>query len=260
MCLILFGLDSHPDYSLVLLANRDEFLTRPTLPAGYWKGGSGILGGRDLVAGGTWLGVTRQGRFAAVTNVREPSSYDPGARSRGELVAGFLEGSDSPEEYLERSGGDTYNGYNLLVGDGTSLWYGSNRGPECQQVPNGLHGLSNARMDTPWPKVTRGKARLADATSRLDPQVPDPEPLFLLMADSEMADPKDLPDTGVGVQKERALSPAFIRTEGYGTRSTTVVLFSREGTCHFVERTFPVHAASPETRSFRFIMNHIVAT
>jgi uncharacterized protein with NRDE domain len=163
MCLIAFAYKTHPRYSLVVAANRDEFYRRPTAPVDFWPECPCVLAGRDLEQGGTWLGVSRDGRFAALTNYRDPAANRPDARSRGELVRDYLCGSMSPQEYLERvkaSGGD-YNGFNLLVGDAGGLWYYSNRTDVVAAVAPGVHGLSNHLLDTPWPKVAKAKAGLA---------------------------------------------------------------------------------------------------
>ena len=252
MCLILFALDEHPDYPLVLAANRDEFLARPTAPAGPWRDHPDILGGRDLTAGGTWLAVSRRGRLAAVTNVREPGRFRSDARSRGELVTGLLDVSQPAQSYLGAVDGALYNGYNLLAYDGQELLYGSNRSEDGHRVvTSGVHGLSNASLDTPWPKVVSGRSDLAGALRQLSGDSPDPEPFFAILADRDQAGDAELPETGVGLDLERRLSSRFIVSEGYGTRSSTVVLIHRDGTCHLWERTFPSRGGSAEDRQFR---------
>ncbi|MBO6576412.1 MAG: NRDE family protein [Rhodothermales bacterium] len=250
MCLILFAINSHPEYPLVLAANRDEFLSRPTAPAGFWKDAPERLGGRDLTAGGTWLAVSKVGGLAAVTNVREPSRFREGARSRGDLVTGALEALPDTETYLQGLDGSEYNGYNLIVISGGEAWYTSNRVEGQQRLAGGVYGLSNARLDTPWPKVVRGKDRLAEALSGLAATRPDLEPLFRLLADTDGAPDAELPDTGVPLDVERRLASPFIRMDGYGTRSSTVVLWRSDGTCLFAERTFPPAGGSAEDRRF----------
>ncbi|MFZ5510879.1 MAG: NRDE family protein [Pseudomonadota bacterium] len=239
MCLILLAWRVHPDYPLVVAANRDEFFTRPTAPAGFWSDASEVFAGRDLEAGGTWLGATRGGRFAALTNYRDPARNRNGAPSRGELVSAFLRGNATPADYIARlqprSG--AYNGFNLLAGDGHDMHYFSNVAEESGHIgplaPN-VYGLSNHLLDTPWPKVARGKSALTAALDAL----PDAEPLFELLRDDCQAADEELPRTGVSLEWERLLSAAFIRSPAYGTRSSTVVLRDTAGNTTFIEQTW----------------------
>lgn len=220
MCLIAFHWSPGSAQPLLLLANRDEFYARPSAPTRFWEQAPQVLAGRDLAAGGTWLGVTRQGRFAALTNYRDPRQ-PPGARSRGQLVADFLTGTQRPADYAAQVAADHggYGGFNLLVGDAESLWYLGNRGDEgCRPVAPGLHGLSNALLDTPWPKVERLTAALAD----LGPARPLTDYLPLLQ-DPAQAEDHALPDTGVGLDWERVLSAVHIDLPTYGTRTSTVL-------------------------------------
>ena len=252
MCLILFALDAHPRYRLVLAANRDEFYDRPTAPAAFWDDAPHILAGRDLQGGGTWCGITTGGRFAAVTNYRDPRTHREGMRSRGMLVADYLRGgmpADAWQERLRREGGG-YNGFNIIFGDGGGLHYFSNRGDAASPVTPGIHGLSNHLLDTPWPKVTRGKQALAELLTAGDELAPDD--LFAILADRTVAPDHLLPDTGVGLERERLLSPLFITSPTYGTRSSTVVLIGRDGDCAFMERSFNGAADHPGTAAFRF--------
>lgn len=248
MCLILFAYEHHPTHRLVLAANRDEFYGRPAEAMAYWPDAPQVLAGRDVQAGGTWFGVTRAGRVAAVTNVREPGRHRADAASRGALVADYLTGDAAPEAYLRdvMARADRYNGFNLIVGDAAALWYASNRGAAPRALAPGLYGLSNHLLDTPWPKVRRGKAALAEALSSASLE---PEPLFDVLADDTCAADADLPDTGVPLAWERRLSAPFIRTEDYGTRASTVLLMARGGHVRVVERTFA--AGSPAgTRAY----------
>ncbi|MEX2572030.1 MAG: NRDE family protein [Gemmatimonadota bacterium] len=241
MCLVLFAHDIHPAYSLVLAANRDEFHDRPTAPAGMWDDAPEVLGGRDLRMGGTWLAVTRSGRWAAVTNYRDPSEFERLARSRGHLVSDFVTGRQSPEGYLaelEAARGD-FSGYNLLAADRHRVFWSSNRAPGStprRPLGAGIYGLSNHLLDTPWPKVTRGKTALSDLIASPDDLAP--ERLLDLLLDRTLAAEHELPATGVTLELERALSAAFIRTPGYGTRSSTALLIRRDGGIHFAERRF----------------------
>ncbi len=237
MCLILLAHEAHPRYRLVVAANRDEFYARPTAPAAWWPDAPEVLAGRDLRGGGTWMGVTRGGRFAAVTNFRDAAPAAPDAPSRGHLVGAFLRGSDAPDAYLRalaaRAG--EYAGFNLLVGDGEELRYLGNRGGAERPLAPGVYGLSNALLDTPWPKVERGRAGLAAALAG-GGEV-DPEALFRVLWDAEPAPDARLPETGVGLERERMLSSPFIRGPEYGTRASTVLLAGRDGRVRFVERT-----------------------
>lgn len=245
MCLLLFAVEAHPRYRLIIAANRDEFYARPTEQAHLWDDRSGTLAGVDRLAGGTWLGITKSGRFAALTNYRDPRDMrppSPDEPSRGALVARFLAGTDEPEAHLASvsANGPRYRGFNLIAGDSSSLVYISNRGGRTIRIPTGVHGLSNHLLDTPWPKVERGKAGLLSLIQGGGELLA--EALLALMADETAPADNDLPDTGVGLVAERMLSPMFIRASGYGTRSTTVLLVERSGDVTFVERT---HAPLP---------------
>jgi uncharacterized protein with NRDE domain len=238
MCLILIALDSHPEYSLVVAANRDEFYDRPSRIAAFWDDNPGVLGGRDLKAGGTWLGIDRLGRFAAVTNFRQGQHEAPAPRSRGHLVSDYLTSGIEARTHLERVQRDAtlYNGFNLIAGDARELFYYSNREGRPRALEPGIYGLSNHLLDTAWPKVTSGKnalsALLADDASELVSN------LLELLSDRSQAADRSLPQTGVSLEWERLLSSAFIATGDYGTRSSTVVLVGRDGRVVFVERSF----------------------
>ena len=255
MCLILFSYDHHPRYRLVLAANRDEFYSRPTEPMAFWKGAPHILGGRDLQCGGTWMGVTRNGRIAAITNFRDPASLKKDAPSRGLLVSDFLAGTDSPAQYLERlqSEGHLYNGFNLIAGDRNGLFYYSNRSKGIKRIGSGIFGLSNHLLDTPWPKVEKGKRRLRRLLEMENS--PDPESIFDILADRTRPADNRLPETGVGIEWERVLSPLFISSPNYGTRCATVILWDRTGKIDIRERTFEPGKEDPvpeDTRCFSF--------
>lgn len=255
MCLILFALDAHPLYRLVFAANRDEFYDRPSLAMDHWDAAPGVLAGLDLKGGGTWMGVTRSGRMAAITNYRDPAAVREGAPTRGRLVSDYLTGTAGPESYLRHlhSNGHRYNGFNLIVGDGGDLCYYGNRSDGIQRIQPGIHGLSNRLLDTPWPKVERGKQRLSALLSA--GEAPAPEALFELLQDRSVPPDNLLPDTGVGSELERMLSPLFIASPGYGTRCATLVLWEHTGTVDVWERTYVTAAAEPtpeETRHFTF--------
>ncbi len=244
MCLILFAWQVDRRHPLVVAANRDEFFARPTAPASRWPG-TKIVAGRDLLAGGTWLGVAAQGRFAALTNYRDPSSHKSGSPSRGALVADYLAGRESPAEYMaaltKRS--DQYSGFNLLVGNETELLYLSNFSPGVHALPPGIYGLSNHLLDTPWPKVVKGKAALAEAML----QLPDTAALFGLLRDDRIATDQSLPQTGIGRDWERVLSAAFVRSPEYGTRSSTVAVCDLDGAFDLTEVSFDSQACPTGT-------------
>ena len=237
MCLALIALDAHPAYAVVIAANRDEHHARPAAPASWWD--EGWIAGRDLSAGGTWLAVTRAGRYALVTNVREPGSRDRQAPSRGALVTRVVDEASSPPSSVAGvvSAGAAYNGFNLVAGDLASACWGSNRVDGVRALAAGIHGISNAALDTPWPKVTRSKAAFA-AWCAGDAR--DVEGLFAVLGDRRQADDALLPSTGVPIEWERRLSPPFIVGPeiGYGTRCSTIVMLGRDGAARFVKRTF----------------------
>lgn len=237
MCLILFAWKAHANFPLILAANRDEFYKRPTAPASFWEDAPGLLAGRDLQAGGTWLGITRRGRVAALTNYRDPTTLKDGAPSRGMLVSDFLRGRRTPEAYLRWLSpmAARYNGFGLLVGNSDELHYFSNRGMKAPLSP-GIHGMSNHLLDTPWPKVERGKQALGSLLE--SEKAPSPEALLDLVADRSRPPDDRLPITGVGLEWERVLSPLFIESPAYGTRSSTILIIDRKGRVTFVERLF----------------------
>jgi uncharacterized protein with NRDE domain len=252
MCLILLAHDCHPLYRLIVAANRDEYHVRPTAPAAFWVEAPHLLAGRDLQGDGTWLGITTTGRFAALTNFREPHHHRPAAPSRGRLVSAFLCGDMDADDYrlrLEREGGD-YNGFNLLFGVEGRLVAFSNRALLPPEMAPGIHGVSNHLPDTPWPKVIRGKEGLARLVAAGTPL--HPRELFALLADRSQPPDTLLPDTGVGLELERRLAPLFIRGAEYGTRSSTVILVDRDNGVTFAERTFPPPHGRPSTVTFNF--------
>jgi len=250
MCLILFAHGVHPDYPLVIAANRDEYYKRPTAKAAFWPDHPQILAGRDLECMGTWLGVTRAGRFAALTNYRAPNERKIDAPSRGQLVSGFLISGREPRDYLEEIArlAPQYNGFNLLIGDVDRVFYFSSRLPSVQELPPGIHGLSNHLLNTPWPKVERGKRRLQAALA----EEPSTEALLDLLHDREPVAQSELPDTGIGPEMERVLSPALIVSAQYGTRASTAVLFGQDGGISFSERTILRGGEAGATVSLRF--------
>jgi uncharacterized protein with NRDE domain len=235
LCLVVIAWRARDDLPLIVAANRDEWRDRPADPADWWAGEPRLLAGRDLKAGGTWMGVTRAGRFAAITNFRDPAERRSTAPSRGGLVTGYLLGADAPRAYLEALSprAAEYNGFNLILGDGDSLWYFGSREGVARAIDPGVHALSNHVLDEPWPKVQRGRAVMRAALS-------DPDPgarLFGFLGDAGEASDAELPRTGVGLAWERRLSSALITGEDYGTRCSTLVRRSAAGRVSFEERT-----------------------
>ena len=250
MCLLIFAHRVDSQLPLIVAANRDEFHARPTTASHFWSDHPDLLAGRDLQLGGTWMGVTRGGsspdeagggRFAAVTNYRDPARTAPAPRSRGELPLGFLAGVEHPADYLEKlhRDADDYAGFNLLVGDSNELWYFTNSTPAAERQPQrlepGIYGLSNARLDTPWPKVELGKQKLVQL---LAAGGPDHDALASVVADPQLAEAKTLQQLGMGGEMDRLLSAQFIVTESYGTRSTTTLWLDQQGRGSWRESSF----------------------
>lgn len=234
MCLIVLAW--RPDHSLPLLvaANRDEFYARPTAALAEWPEAPGLIAGRDLEAGGTWLGIGPRGRFAALTNIRDPRAPQ-GSRSRGELPLRFLQGNQGPEAFLNelRRDADEYSGFNLMVGDREQLCHFNSQSGRIETLQPGIHGVSNADLDTPWPKLQRAKAALADAI-----ETTDEEALFALLANTAKPADAALPDTGVDLDTERLLASVFIASANYGTRASTLLFSHADGTRQLIERSF----------------------
>jgi uncharacterized protein with NRDE domain len=233
MCLILVAWQVLPEFPLVVAANRDEFFARPTAAAALWPDAPLLVAGRDLEAGGTWLGVASAGRFAAVTNVREPGK-PAGAQSRGHLTRDFLLCSASAAEFSSGIDMSAFSGFNLLLGDGQELWYCSNREGAPRQLQPGIYGVSNHLLDTPWPKLATSKQRFAEAL----PALPAEAGFFELLADEEIVPDSALPATGVPLEWERRLSAVFVRSPDYGTRASTLLTVDTKGAGALVERSF----------------------
>ena len=253
MCLIYVAWRRHLRYRLVVAANRDECHTRPAAPAYWWEDAPGVLAGRDLEAGGTWLGVTRSGRFAAITNYHDPAAgRRAGAPSRGALVSGFLAGGESAPEYLGRimASGHQYNGFSLLAMDGDTMAFASNRTGGVIRLDPGVYGLSNHLLDTPWPKVTNGKMELERLLAEPDVRVPD---LLALLAVRGPAKVEEAlcADTGSDFGRMRWRALRFILGGDYGTRTSTVVLLDAGGAGVFVERSFDPRGVAVGEVAFR---------
>ncbi|WP_248635354.1 NRDE family protein [Desulfatibacillum aliphaticivorans] len=241
LCILLWAYRKHPDYPLILAANRDEFFNRPTASMARWDDFPHILAGRDLQGGGTWMGVNDRGRFAALTNVRDISRIKQEAKSRGLLVSGFLQNQDAPKDYLTtvQKKADQYNPFNLVAGDLGGLCCLTGVDNKVRKLDEGVFGLSNWGLDTPWPKVEKGKKALASIVEdALESGRLDREALFSMLADSKTAPDDKLPDTGVGLDWERVLSSIFVKSPGYGTRCSTVLTVSFSGRVEVEERTF----------------------
>ena len=251
MCLLVLAWQAHPRYRLIVAANRDEFHERPTAPLAPWPAPDNLLGGKDLRAGGTWLGVDGTRRVGVVTNYREHQRPSPDAPSRGQLIPGFLRGRANPRDYLnalEPRAAD-FSGFNLLLADGDSLWYASNRAqPFARSLAPGVYGLSNELLDTPWPKLRRVRGRFETWLASSEPA--SPQGLFDLLADPVQAgEDSELPRTGLTLEWERLLSAPFVRNPEYGTRSSTVLLLEPSGSFYLAERRFdPTGASSGESR------------
>lgn len=231
MCIVYLALRSHPDWPLFIAANRDEFHQRPTLAAAPWKKRPDIIAGIDLQAGGTWLGVTQQGRFALLTNYRDTDKQIADAPSRGDLVSAFLTGSIPPADYVDKVShkADAYNGFNLIAGDLNTASYLSNRSPVSgrQILGQGQYVVSNHLLDTPWPKAERLRHMFEQFD--MDTLTHSLRTVFDVLKDTTPADDSDLPNTGLSLDRERLLSSPFIISPDYGTRCSTVILVHKSG-------------------------------
>lgn len=252
MCLILFAAGAHSSYRLIVAANRDEAYDRPSAPLAFWHDHAEVCAGRDLEHGGTWLGVSSEGRFAAVTNYRQGGPRVDAERSRGELTRDFLVGAQSPQEYVQQvsARAGAYNGFSLIVGEPDELWFYSNRGDSAQRITPGVHGLSNHLLDEPWPKVTRGIAELKALLGASERELV--RELFRVLADRASAPEHLLPSTGIDAQRERALSPSFISGETYGTRASSIVLVGNDGKVLVREKRFGPGGAELGESELRF--------
>lgn len=248
MCLILFAWKSHPECDLILAANRDEFYERPTQPAHFWEENPNLLAGKDEIGGGTWIGMTKSGRWAALTNYRDPQNIDPKAPTRGQLTTDFLTSDLAPQDYLKalKKKNTPFNGYNLLVGDQNSLWYFNNVNNQTEALGPGIYGLSNGLLNVPWSKVEKGKA---DLSKLVEDNTFDVDTLLGILKNDQIANDDKLPQTGVPLAWERSLSPLFITTEKYGTRCSTVILKNQTNS-HFVEKTYPLENQKAATVQF----------
>ncbi|MCU0364099.1 MAG: NRDE family protein [Ignavibacteriaceae bacterium] len=244
MCLIVFANNAHPKYKLVFAANRDEFYNRPSEQADYWTEHPDLLAGKDLQAYGTWMGITRQGRFAAITNFRDLKNHRSDAPSRGNLPLDFLIDDISPEEY--------YNKLKPILGSVDELFYFSNKTEGLQKLEVGVHGISNALLDTPWPKVERSKRHLQSLIQQEDINAWE---VIAILKDTSIAKDEELPDTGVGLDLERMLSPVFIKSEKYGTRCSSVVMVDSDNNVKFVEKFFFDGIGNFSNKEYKFTIS-----
>ncbi len=250
MCLVVFGWQAHPDYRLILAGNRDESHRRPTQDAHWWPDDQSILAGRDLQAGGTWLGVSKSGRFATVTNFREGPRSQAGFESRGALVTDFVTGSQSPQDFESSIANGQYAGFSLLVSDGNAMSYLSNCDDLESDLSPGVYGLSNASLDTPWPKVLRARSGLE---SLLDSNTANETELMRLLSDRTPAAVDQISNEDLPFETARAVTAPFIVAPEYGTRSTTTVLWGTDGVIEFCERRFDRSGKSTGESRFRFL-------
>lgn len=250
MCVLAFAWRSHPVFPMVIAGNRDEFHRRPTAPADWWEDRPEVLAGRDLQGGGSWMGLSRGGRFAVVTNIREPGAAGMSGRpSRGELVKDFLGSGLDPEAWEATVDPDAYQAFNLIFGDRSEARYLSNREPRPRRLDPGIYGLSNHLLDSPWPKLLRAREGMSRC---IKADRPDISGLFRMLADRETAAEAELPATGVPAEWERLLSSVFIVSPTYGTRASTVMMLGDDGEAYLEERGFGPSGAMTESRRFGF--------
>lgn len=258
MCLILFAKNAHPKYKLVLASNRDEFLKRPSQVSHFWEEYPKILAGKDKIGGGTWLGITKTGKFAALTNFRDPDNIKSNAPSRGDLVMDFLKQEISAKDYLEKikKKAEQYNGFNLLVGTVDELYWYSNYGGAIEKVSDGVHGLCNHLLDTPWHKVQKGKEAL-DKIIKKEENITF-EILEPILQDKNLAPDEELPNTGLIYEREKALSAIFIDTQGYGTCSSGILLVDHTNKISYKEIIYNTQDKQIQSHDFEFDIEQVV--
>lgn len=239
MCLILFALNKNSKYKLIIAANRDEYFNRPTINAAYWEENNSILGGRDINSGGTWIGINKNGRFIAITNFRDPKNENPNAKSRGELSKRFLFNTENVSDFITdiSKSRTEYNGFNLLLSDDafSSMYHYSNISNINSKVENGIHGLSNHLIDTPWPKIETGKTELLKI---IESESIDLDNLLEILKSDKKAPDELLPSTGISYDLEKKLSSVFISMNGYGTRCSTIILVDKANNLSFLEVSY----------------------
>lgn len=257
MCIAYLAIAAHPQWPLLIAANRDEFHARPSLPAAPWPDRPDIISGIDLTGGGTWLGVTRRGRYALITNYRDPGNVQLDAPSRGMLVSTYLESDQDPRSYADevQRTGDAYNGFNLIVGDiGTACYAGNRNGQNRAQILQaGRYVLSNHLLDTPWPKSTRLRQALQSWPG--DGLAQSLTPLFTALRDTTPADDQDLPQTGLSLERERLLSSPFIISPDYGTRCSTIFAIHASGRAIFSELSYGPDGVPADRHDWPYILD-----
>jgi uncharacterized protein with NRDE domain len=255
MCILFVAVNQHKDYPLIIAANRDEFFERPTSASSFWDTQPNLLAGKDDKAGGTWMGITSSGRLAALTNIRDPQKINPEAATRGELVRNYLQGTQHTDDYLNelQHNRANYNGYNLLFGPWQNLSVYNNHLNQTQELGSGVYGLSNASLNSPWPKINKGTFRLEEYCH--DGHPIETDKLFALLRDSTQAADAHLPQTGVPLDWERRLSSIFILGKDYGTRSSTVLLIDKNQHVTWQERSFDNNTVCIAERKYNFNIN-----
>ncbi len=238
MCLILFAYKARPGKRLILAANRDEFFSRPTASMHFWHSHPLILAGRDLRERGTWLGINKNKKFAALTNYRDPSLIKKNPPSRGQIIKDYLTSNENAADFLNelQKRADHFNGFNILLADQKSLFWFSNKGGNPEKLTPGIYGISNHLLNTPWPKIKKGKQALKKIV--LQKKHLSTDDLFHLLDSKEVPDDSELPHTGVGIEWERILAPIFISSPEYGTRSSSVMIMNENGHSLISERSF----------------------
>lgn len=257
MCLVTFAWETHPRYRLILAANRDELHARPSQQAHWWPDRPDLLAGRDLQAGGTWLAVSRSGRFATVTNYREHQRVPAGQRSRGEIVTDFIGGDRDPLTFVGAIEDADYAGVSVLATDGDDMGYASNRGDAARCLEPGIYGLGNASLDTPWSKIRRTKQTLR---SLVDADKANPTELLRMLADRTPAPSNEIEDSEYPFSLEQAISAPFICSDTYGTRCSTILTIGNDGSVEFFERRFGADGSASGDTRFRFITGAGVST
>ncbi|MFT7458219.1 MAG: hypothetical protein ACI909_000892 [Planctomycetota bacterium] len=252
MCLIIVAYKIHPQYPLVLAANRDEMYKRPSRTAHFWPKHPNILAGQDIEHGGSWLGLDKYGRIAALTNYRGGSKEKTGIASRGLLVSNFLQNQSSSINYIAQCQAkiSDFDGFNLLIGDLDALYFLSSREQHYSPLQAGIYGISNGDLDSPWPKVEWAKQQLS--TLLQSGQAEDHEAILALLADKHLPVDESLPDTGIDMEWERILAPVFIRAKDYGTRASTVITIDNKDKVTFSERTYDGHGEQEKHSRYEF--------
>jgi uncharacterized protein with NRDE domain len=253
MCILFVAVNQHKDYPLIIAANRDEFFNRGTSESHIWDSEHGIIAGKDLQAGGTWMGINKNGYVASLTNVRDPQKIQADAVTRGKLVSHYLQQPEDGYHQTLSSNKDIFNGYNLLFGKWNNLSVYNNHLDQLQQLTDGYYGLSNASLDSPWPKINKGVSKLEEYCQ--DGHDVNPEILFTLLLDKSLAADQDLPKTGIPIDWERRLSSIFILGDEYGTRSSTVLKVDKQQNVQWYERTYDNTARCTSSQSFNFIID-----